>query len=87
MLQSECNHKLSQTQPGSKAARGILRSALVAGLGKANAVTQKGEEASASHVRCRNRTAAIEKGYKQSLTPHWSKVQQHRNTFPAPIHM
>lgn len=64
VLQSECNRKLSQTEPRGKAGQGILRSALVAGLVKANAVTQKGEEASASYIWCQNRTAAIEKGYK-----------------------
>lgn len=47
-LWSERNHKLSQAEPSRKAGRGILRSALVAGLVEANAVIQKGEKASAS---------------------------------------
>lgn len=38
MLQSERNPKPPQTEPSSKADRGILLSALVAGLVKANAI-------------------------------------------------
>lgn len=84
LLQPERNRKVSQPGPSSTAGRGILRSALVAGFVDANAVTQKGEDARASYVRGQNRTAAVEMGYKQSLTQRWSKVQWHRNTFPAP---
>lgn len=64
VLRSERSPKLSQTEPSSKAGRGILLSALVAGLVKANAVAQKGGIASASDAWCQNRAAAIEKGYK-----------------------
>lgn len=75
---SEFGHKLSP----SRAVTQVGDPRVCLGLVKASGAIEK--EKPAIPTSDSRRTAAIEKGHKESWSPRWSKVQWRRNTFPAP---